>query len=104
MAFWFGRLVFVLYSEFSLISFQSMYGGQGVAVVPPTVPGPYLGVPRGTMRKQKSIGERTHITHETRNNIGANMVFLFEGSIHELWKYFWFLFFNYVYCTAVFLS
>ncbi|XP_031425313.1 SH3 and multiple ankyrin repeat domains protein 2 isoform X5 [Clupea harengus] len=36
--------------------FSSMYGGQGVAVVPPTVPGPYLGVPRGTMRKQKSIG------------------------------------------------
>ncbi|XP_070411154.1 SH3 and multiple ankyrin repeat domains protein 2 isoform X2 [Nothobranchius furzeri] len=30
---------------------------QGVAVVPPTVPGPYLGLPeKGTIRKQKSIG------------------------------------------------
>lgn len=30
---------------------------QGVAVVPPTVPGAYLGIPeKGTMRKQKSIG------------------------------------------------
>ncbi|XP_062404811.1 SH3 and multiple ankyrin repeat domains protein 2-like isoform X2 [Sardina pilchardus] len=36
--------------------FSSFYERQGVAVVPPTVPGPYLGVPRGTMRKQKSIG------------------------------------------------
>lgn len=34
---------------------------QGVAVVPPTVPGAYLGIPeKGTMRKQKSIG-RTHV-------------------------------------------
>ncbi|MEQ2197460.1 SH3 and multiple ankyrin repeat domains protein 2, partial [Xenoophorus captivus] len=36
---------------------NSMYHDrQGVAVVPPTVPGPYLGIPeKGTMRKQKSI-------------------------------------------------
>uniref|UniRef100_A0A3Q2ZRB4 SH3 and multiple ankyrin repeat domains 2a n=1 Tax=Kryptolebias marmoratus TaxID=37003 RepID=A0A3Q2ZRB4_KRYMA len=38
--------------------FQSMYHDrQGVAVVPPTVPGVYLGLPeKGIMRKQKSIG------------------------------------------------
>uniref|UniRef100_H3CEA4 SH3 and multiple ankyrin repeat domains 2 n=1 Tax=Tetraodon nigroviridis TaxID=99883 RepID=H3CEA4_TETNG len=37
---------------------NSMYHDrQGVAVVPPTVPGAYLGIPeKGTMRKQKSIG------------------------------------------------
>ncbi|XP_036399115.1 SH3 and multiple ankyrin repeat domains protein 2-like isoform X4 [Megalops cyprinoides] len=39
---------------------NSMYDRQGVAVVPPTVPGSprgaYLGVPKGTMRRQKSIG------------------------------------------------
>ncbi|XP_029701866.1 SH3 and multiple ankyrin repeat domains protein 2 isoform X3 [Takifugu rubripes] len=37
---------------------NSMYHErQGVAVVPPTVPGAYLGIPeKGTMRKQKSIG------------------------------------------------
>lgn len=30
---------------------------QGVAVVPPTVPGAFLGIPeKGTMKKQKSIG------------------------------------------------
>lgn len=30
---------------------------QGVAVVPPTVPGVFLGLPeKGTLRKQKSIG------------------------------------------------
>ncbi|XP_035381373.1 SH3 and multiple ankyrin repeat domains protein 2 isoform X1 [Electrophorus electricus] len=40
--------------------FNSMYERQGVAVVPPTVPGgpqaPYLGVPKDPMRRQKSIG------------------------------------------------
>ncbi|XP_049339267.1 SH3 and multiple ankyrin repeat domains protein 2 [Astyanax mexicanus] len=40
--------------------FNSMYERQGVAVVPPTVPGGpqggYLGIPKGTMRRQKSIG------------------------------------------------
>uniref|UniRef100_A0A8B9KSE8 SH3 and multiple ankyrin repeat domains 2a n=1 Tax=Astyanax mexicanus TaxID=7994 RepID=A0A8B9KSE8_ASTMX len=39
---------------------SSMYERQGVAVVPPTVPGGpqggYLGIPKGTMRRQKSIG------------------------------------------------
>ncbi|KAM4630606.1 SH3 and multiple ankyrin repeat domains protein 2 [Polymixia lowei] len=37
---------------------NSMYHDrQGVAVVPPTVPGPFLGIPaKGTMKKQKSIG------------------------------------------------
>ncbi|XP_069575884.1 SH3 and multiple ankyrin repeat domains protein 2 [Brachyistius frenatus] len=37
---------------------NSMYHDrQGVAVVPPTVPGAFLGIPeKGTMRKQKSIG------------------------------------------------
>uniref|UniRef100_A0A667Z2U4 SH3 and multiple ankyrin repeat domains 2 n=1 Tax=Myripristis murdjan TaxID=586833 RepID=A0A667Z2U4_9TELE len=37
---------------------QSMYHDrQGVAVVPPTVPGAFLGIPaKGTMKKQKSIG------------------------------------------------
>ncbi|MBN3311484.1 SHAN2 protein, partial [Atractosteus spatula] len=39
---------------------NSMYDRQGVPVMPPTVPGSprsaYLGVPRGTMRRQKSIG------------------------------------------------
>ncbi|MBN3284759.1 SHAN2 protein, partial [Polyodon spathula] len=39
---------------------NSMYDRQGIAVMPPTVPGsprsPFLGVPRGTMRRQKSIG------------------------------------------------
>lgn len=41
-----------------LFCLQSMYHErQGVAVVPPTVPGAYLGIPeKGTMRKQKSIG------------------------------------------------
>eukprot|EP00062_Callorhinchus_milii_P003853 gi/632941584/ref/XP_007885942.1/ PREDICTED: SH3 and multiple ankyrin repeat domains protein 2 isoform X2 [Callorhinchus milii] len=39
---------------------NSIYDRQGIAVMPPTVPessnSPYLGVPRGTMRRQKSIG------------------------------------------------
>ncbi|MGH0159221.1 UNVERIFIED_CONTAM: hypothetical protein FKN15_037085 [Acipenser sinensis] len=39
---------------------QSMHDRQGIAVMPPTVPGsprsPFLGVPRGTMHRQKSIG------------------------------------------------
>ncbi|XP_053356416.1 SH3 and multiple ankyrin repeat domains protein 2-like [Clarias gariepinus] len=40
--------------------FSAMFERQGVAVVPPTVPGgpqgAYLGVPKGTMKRQKSIG------------------------------------------------
>ncbi|XP_060695129.1 SH3 and multiple ankyrin repeat domains protein 2-like isoform X3 [Hemiscyllium ocellatum] len=39
---------------------NSIYDRQGIAVIPPTVPGshnsPYLEIPRGTMRRQKSIG------------------------------------------------
>ncbi|XP_058858999.1 SH3 and multiple ankyrin repeat domains protein 2-like isoform X5 [Acipenser ruthenus] len=39
---------------------NSMHDRQGIAVMPPTVPGsprsPFLGVPRGTMHRQKSIG------------------------------------------------
>lgn len=40
------------------LTFQSLYHDrQGVAVVPPTVPGAFLGIPeKGTMKKQKSIG------------------------------------------------
>lgn len=40
---------------------QAIYERQGVAVVPPTVPsgpqGAYLGIPKGTMKRQKSIGK-----------------------------------------------
>lgn len=40
---------------------QSVYERQGIAVMTPTVPGspkgPFLGLPRGTMRRQKSIGK-----------------------------------------------
>lgn len=43
-----------------------MFERQGVAVVPPTVPGgpqgAYLGVPKGTMKRQKSIGKEYRIT------------------------------------------
>ncbi|XP_048463108.1 SH3 and multiple ankyrin repeat domains protein 2-like isoform X1 [Rhincodon typus] len=39
---------------------NSIYDRQSIAVLPPTVPGshnsPYLEIPRGTMRRQKSIG------------------------------------------------
>ncbi|XP_067902668.1 SH3 and multiple ankyrin repeat domains protein 2b isoform X4 [Heterodontus francisci] len=39
---------------------NSIYERQGIAVMPPTVPGshnsPYLEIPHGTMRRQKSIG------------------------------------------------
>lgn len=41
---------------------QSVYERQGIAVMTPTVPGspkgPFLGLPRGTMRRQKSIGKK----------------------------------------------
>lgn len=38
---------------------QAMYERQGVAVVPPTVPsGPLLGIQKGTMKRQKSIGKQ----------------------------------------------
>uniref|UniRef100_A0A8C9UV53 SH3 and multiple ankyrin repeat domains 2 n=1 Tax=Spermophilus dauricus TaxID=99837 RepID=A0A8C9UV53_SPEDA len=42
---------------------NSVYERQGIAVMTPTVPGspkgPFLGLPRGTMRRQKSIGSGT---------------------------------------------
>ena len=41
---------------------QAAYERQGIAVMTPTVPGspkgPFLGLPRGTMRRQKSIGKQ----------------------------------------------
>uniref|UniRef100_A0A8C9GKW2 SH3 and multiple ankyrin repeat domains 2 n=1 Tax=Piliocolobus tephrosceles TaxID=591936 RepID=A0A8C9GKW2_9PRIM len=41
---------------------NSVYERQGIAVMTPTVPGspkaPFLGIPRGTMRRQKSIGKK----------------------------------------------
>lgn len=45
-----------------LSGLQSVYERQGIAVMTPTVPGspkaPFLGIPRGTMRRQKSIGKK----------------------------------------------
>ncbi|XP_073514902.1 SH3 and multiple ankyrin repeat domains protein 2 isoform X6 [Phyllobates terribilis] len=53
---------------------NSMYDRQGIAVIPPTVPGiphgPFLGIPRGTMRRQKSIG----ITEEERQFLAPPML------------------------------
>ncbi|XP_072278192.1 SH3 and multiple ankyrin repeat domains protein 2 isoform X2 [Pyxicephalus adspersus] len=53
---------------------NSIYDRQGIAVMPPTVPGsphgPFLGVPRGTMRRQKSIG----ITEEERQFLAPPML------------------------------
>ncbi|XP_054426727.1 SH3 and multiple ankyrin repeat domains protein 2 [Pteronotus mesoamericanus] len=50
----------------SVSDMNSAYERQGIAVMTPTVPGspkgPFLGLPRGTMRRQKSIG----ITEEER--------------------------------------
>ncbi|XP_036918486.1 SH3 and multiple ankyrin repeat domains protein 2 isoform X2 [Sturnira hondurensis] len=50
----------------SVSDMNSTYERQGIAVMTPTVPGspkgPFLGLPRGTMRRQKSIG----ITEEER--------------------------------------
>ncbi|XP_060621261.2 SH3 and multiple ankyrin repeat domains protein 2 isoform X6 [Anolis sagrei] len=49
---------------------NSMYERQGIAVMPPTVPGsiqgPFLGVPRGTVRRQKSIVTATVARQNTR--------------------------------------
>ncbi|KAM9301663.1 SH3 and multiple ankyrin repeat domains protein 2 isoform 2-T2 [Gastrophryne carolinensis] len=52
---------------------NSIFDRQGIAVMPPTVPesphGPFLGIPRGTMRRQKSIDSRitlSGITEEER--------------------------------------
>uniref|UniRef100_A0A452TM98 PDZ domain-containing protein n=1 Tax=Ursus maritimus TaxID=29073 RepID=A0A452TM98_URSMA len=46
----------------SVSDMNSVYERQGIAVMTPTVPGspkgPFLGLPRGTMRRQKSIGKK----------------------------------------------
>ncbi|XP_053576529.1 SH3 and multiple ankyrin repeat domains protein 2 isoform X2 [Bombina bombina] len=53
---------------------NSLYDRQSIAVMPPTVPGstqgPFLGIPRGTMRRQKSIG----ITEEERQFLAPPML------------------------------
>ncbi|XP_006141159.2 SH3 and multiple ankyrin repeat domains protein 2, partial [Tupaia chinensis] len=53
---------------------NSVYERQGIAVMTPTVPGspkgPFLGIPRGTMRRQKSIG----ITEEERQFLAPPML------------------------------
>ncbi|XP_063293840.1 SH3 and multiple ankyrin repeat domains protein 2 isoform X2 [Pelobates fuscus] len=53
---------------------NSMYDRQGIAVMPPAVPasqqGPFLGIPRGTMRRQKSIG----ITEEEKQFLAPPML------------------------------
>ncbi|XP_067413625.1 SH3 and multiple ankyrin repeat domains protein 2 [Emydura macquarii macquarii] len=58
----------------SATDMNSMYDRQGIAVMPPTVPGslqgPFLGIPRGTMRRQKSIG----ITEEERQFLAPPML------------------------------
>ncbi|XP_074853561.1 SH3 and multiple ankyrin repeat domains protein 2 [Carettochelys insculpta] len=58
----------------SATDMNSMYDRQGIAVMTPTVPGtpqgPFLGIPRGTMRRQKSIG----ITEEERQFLAPPML------------------------------
>ncbi|XP_013908994.1 PREDICTED: SH3 and multiple ankyrin repeat domains protein 2 isoform X3 [Thamnophis sirtalis] len=58
----------------SATDMNSMYERQGIAVMPPTVPGspqgPFLGVPRGTVRRQKSIG----VTEEERQFLAPPML------------------------------
>ncbi|XP_018115686.1 SH3 and multiple ankyrin repeat domains protein 2-like isoform X4 [Xenopus laevis] len=60
---------------------NSMYDRQGIAVIPPTAPGshqgPFLGIPRGTMRRQKSIDSRiplSGITEEERQFLAPPML------------------------------
>ncbi|XP_071975196.1 SH3 and multiple ankyrin repeat domains protein 2 isoform X1 [Engystomops pustulosus] len=60
---------------------NSMYDRQGIAVMPPTVPGiphgPFLGIPRGTMRRQKSIDSRitlSGITEEEKQFLAPPML------------------------------
>ncbi|NP_001089408.1 SH3 and multiple ankyrin repeat domains protein 2 [Xenopus laevis] len=60
---------------------NSMYDRQGIAVIPPTTPGshqgPFLGIPRGTMRRQKSIDSRiplSGITEEERQFLAPPML------------------------------
>ncbi|KAM9080044.1 SH3 and multiple ankyrin repeat domains protein 2 isoform 3-T3 [Megaptera novaeangliae] len=58
----------------SVSDVNSVYERQGIAVMTPTVPGspkgPFLGLPRGTMRRQKSIG----ITGEERQFLAPPML------------------------------
>ncbi|XP_017588524.1 PREDICTED: SH3 and multiple ankyrin repeat domains protein 2 isoform X4 [Corvus brachyrhynchos] len=58
----------------SATDMNSMYERQGIAVMTPTVPGspqgPFLGIPRGTMRRQKSIG----ITEKERKFLAPPML------------------------------
>ncbi|XP_043938017.1 SH3 and multiple ankyrin repeat domains protein 2, partial [Protopterus annectens] len=53
---------------------NSTFDRQGIPVMPPTVPGspkpPYLGLPRGTVRRQKSIG----ITEEEKQFLAPPML------------------------------
>ncbi|XP_041267542.1 SH3 and multiple ankyrin repeat domains protein 2 isoform X1 [Onychostruthus taczanowskii] len=65
----------------SATDMNSMYERQGIAVMTPTVPGspqgPFLGIPRGTMRRQKSIGKMPllyGITEEERQFLAPPML------------------------------
>ncbi|XP_006893283.1 PREDICTED: SH3 and multiple ankyrin repeat domains protein 2 [Elephantulus edwardii] len=65
----------------SVSDLNSVYERQGVAVMTPTVPGspkvPFLGVSRGTMRRQKSIDSRiflSGITEEERQFLAPPML------------------------------
>ncbi|NXP53293.1 SHAN2 protein, partial [Heliornis fulica] len=65
----------------SAADMNSMYERQGIAVMTPTVPGspqgPFLGIPRGTMRRQKSIGKMLlmyRITEEERQFLAPPML------------------------------
>nr|XP_051695124.1 SH3 and multiple ankyrin repeat domains protein 2 isoform X2 [Oryctolagus cuniculus] len=65
----------------ALSDMNSVYERQGIAVMTPTVPGspkgPFLGLPRGTMRRQKSIDSRlflSGITEEERQFLAPPML------------------------------
>ncbi|NWS35474.1 SHAN2 protein, partial [Polioptila caerulea] len=68
----------------SATDMNSMYERQGIAVMTPTVPGspqgPFLGIPRGTMRRQKSIvvlhglSDFSGITEEERQFLAPPML------------------------------
>ncbi|XP_056657130.1 SH3 and multiple ankyrin repeat domains protein 2 isoform X4 [Monodelphis domestica] len=65
----------------SVADMNSLYERQGIAVMTPTVPGspkaPFLGIPRGTMRRQKSIDSRiflSGITEEERQFLAPPML------------------------------
>ncbi|XP_049568980.1 SH3 and multiple ankyrin repeat domains protein 2 isoform X5 [Orcinus orca] len=65
----------------SVSDVNSVYERQGIAVMTPTVPGspkgPFLGLPRGTMRRQKSIDSRiflSGITGEERQFLAPPML------------------------------